>query len=182
MAVREMMTIGNPVLRAPARPLEAEEIVSEEIQTLVEDMVDTMHELDGVGIAAPQVGESIQLAVVEIAVESSRYPDEEEFTLEVFINPRITVVDETEQGFWEGCLSVPNLRGYVERPRKVQVEYTRLDGDECVIVAEDFLATVLQHELDHLDGRLFLDRVRDTTKIATVEDYQRYWLEEPTID
>jgi peptide deformylase len=178
MAIRPVLTIGNPLLRRVARDLREDEIGSRELRRLIDDMVDTMHQEQGIGIAAPQIGESVQAAIIEIAVDSTRYPDQQPFGLRVFLNPRITVLDPAEQGFWEGCLSVPNLRGYVERPRRVRVDYLDLEGRERVIEAEGFLATVFQHELDHLAGVLYVDRIRDMTRLATIDDYLRYWREE----
>lgn len=179
MAVRPVLTIGNPLLRQVARDLTPEEIVSPQVRALVEDMVDTMHHEEGIGIAAPQIGESVQLAIVEIDVESERYPDAEPVELIVLANPRVTVLDDDEQGYWEGCLSVPNLRGLVLRPRQVRIDFTTLEGEPAAIVAEGFLATVFQHELDHLQGVLYIDRIRDTRKIATLDDYRRFWLDSP---
>ncbi len=179
MAVRPVLTIGNPLLRRVARDVRPEELRSPALKELVRDMIDTMHHEEGIGIAAPQVGESLQLAVIEVDTESSRYPGQEPFGLKVFVNPRVTVLDGEEQGFWEGCLSVPNLRGYVERPRHVRVDYVDLDGHARTIEAEGFLATVFQHELDHLQGVLYVDRIRDLTKLATIDDYLRYWRDDP---
>jgi peptide deformylase len=178
VAIRNVALIGDPVLRKIARSLASEEIGSPWVRDLVRDMIDTMHELEGIGIAAPQVGESVQLAVIEIAPDSTRYPDMMPFETGVFVNPRITVLDRTEQGFWEGCLSVPDLRGFVERPCKIRVDWVDLDNRPQTLVATDFLATVFQHELDHLAGTLFVDKVRDMSKLATVENFQRFWLEE----
>jgi peptide deformylase len=179
MAIRPLLTIGNPLLRQVARNLDVDEIRSEGLRNLIVDMIETMHHEQGIGIAAPQIGESIQAAVIEIDEESVRYPGQESFGLEVFLNPRVTVLDADEQGFWEGCLSVPNLRGYVERPRRVRVDYVDLEGRTAAIEAEGFLATVFQHELDHLQGVLYVDRIRDMTKLATIEDYLRYWRDDP---
>jgi peptide deformylase len=177
MAVREVAHIGNPALRQAARALEPDEIRSPRIAALVDDMIDTMRALGGIGIAAPQVSEPVQVAIIEIAEGSTRYRAMTPAALTVLVNPRITVLDETEQGFWEGCLSVPDLRGLVHRPRKVRVDYLDLENRAHSIVAEDFLATVLQHELDHLHGILFIDKVRDTTKLATLADYERFWVD-----
>ncbi|MGZ3687953.1 MAG: peptide deformylase, partial [Bdellovibrionota bacterium] len=142
---------------------------------LIEDMIETMHEYSGIGLAAPQVHHSLQLALIEFSEDSSRYPDMGERPLQILINPRTTVLDESEQGYWEGCLSVPELRGLVQRPRKIQVDYLDRSGKPKTIVAEGFLATVFQHELDHLDGVLYVDKIRDKTKFAFIEEYQRYW-------
>jgi len=175
MAVRELRTIGDPVLRAPAADATRLHLETPAFAALLADLVDTMHAEDGIGIAAPQIGESVRVAVIEIASASTRYPGMQPFPLTLFVNPRVVVVDATEQGFWEGCLSVPGLRGYVRRPRAVRVEYLDAAGAPRVLAAEGFLATVIQHELDHLDGVLFVDRVRDTTRLATVENYQKHW-------
>lgn len=139
-------------------------------------MVETMHEYGGIGIAAPQVHESLQLAILEFEEDNDRYPDMGKQPLLVVCNPKITVLDKEEQGFWEGCLSVPELRGLVYRPRKVAIDYLDEKAKPKRIEAEGFLATVFQHELDHLAGKLFVDRVRDMTKFAFIEEYQKYWL------
>ena len=179
MAVRDVALIGDPILRQVARDLEPDDIRTPVVRSLVEDMIDTMHELGGIGIAAPQVSESIQLAIIEIPETSSRYPNMAPLALTVFVNPRITVMDHTEQALWEGCLSVPDLRGLVHRPREVLVDYQDLQGLRQSVMARDFLASAVQHELDHLQGVLFIDRVRDTTKIATLDNYRRFWLDSP---
>lgn len=179
MAIRPIVTIGNPLLRRVARDLTPQEILAPEFARLIEDMVDTMHHEEGIGIAAPQIGESVQAAIIEIDIDSSRYPGQEPFGRRVFLNPRVTVLDGAEQGFWEGCLSVPNLRGFVERPRRVRVDYLDLEARERTIEAEGFLATVFQHEIDHLLGVLYVDRIRDRTKLATIDDYIRYWRHAP---
>lgn len=175
MAIRKVARMGHPVLRKVARELTAKEIQSAETKRLVQDMIETMHEYGGIGIAAPQVHESVQLAILEFEEDSERYPNMGKQPLLVVINPKIKVLDKKEQAFWEGCLSVPELRGLVHRPRKVQIDFLDMKGKSQKIVAEDFLATVFQHELDHLAGTLFVDRVRDLKKFAFIEEYQRYW-------
>ena len=182
MAILKVARMGHPVLRLKARPLSKEEIGSPEITRLIQDMKETMDEYGGIGIAAPQVHVSLQLALIGYADSNSRYPDQGEFPLSVFINPVITVLDETEQSFWEGCLSVPELRGLVPRPRKIRVDYLDEKGNSRSITTEDFLATVFQHELDHLQGVLYVDRIRDRTKFAFIEEYQKYNLDEPAIE
>lgn len=177
MAVREVALIGDPILRQVARTIRPDEVGGTWLRALLDDMIDTMHELGGIGIAAPQVKEPVQLAIVEIDADSDRYPGMSPQALTVFINPRVTILDGDEQEYWEGCLSVPDLRGLVARPRKVRVDYTTLTNEPASLTAEGFLATVLQHEIDHLEGVLFVDKVRDPTKLATLENYRRYWLE-----
>jgi peptide deformylase len=176
MSILKVARMGHPVLREKARDLTPDEIRSPEVQRLIEDMVETMHDYSGIGLAAPQVHLPIQLAVIELDEENPRYPDARPEPLGVYINPKITVLDETEQAFWEGCLSVPELRGLVHRPRKIRVDYLDRGAKPKSIVAEGFLATVFQHELDHLAGKLFIDRMKDLTKLAFMQEYQRYWV------
>jgi peptide deformylase len=174
MAILKVARMGHPVLRQKAREVKLEEIGSPELERLIEDMIQTMHEYGGIGLAAPQVHHSLKLAIIEFDESSARYPDQGAQPLSIFINPKITFVDETAQGFWEGCLSVPELRGFVERPRKIRVDYLDREGKARSLEAEGFLATVFQHELDHLDGVIYLDRIKDTTKLAFIEEFQRY--------
>lgn len=177
MAIRKVARMGNPVLRRVARALSVEEIRSDETKRLVQDLLETMEEYGGIGIAAPQVHESVQVAIIGFESDSSRYPGMGEQPLLVLFNPRITVLDPTEQGFWEGCLSVPELRGLVYRPRKIRVDFQDFHGKAQSLEAEGFLATVFQHELDHLAGVLFVDRIRNEpgkTPLAFTDEYQRY--------
>ena len=122
--------MGNPLLRVEAKPFTLEEILSEETEILLRDMWDSLEEAGGIGLAAPQIGISKQLAVIKLSEESDRYPDMETTEPYVIFNPQITVLDKEVQGFWEGCLSVPGLRGYVERPRKIKVDYVSETGFE----------------------------------------------------
>ena len=171
MAILKVARMGHPVLRKKAKELTKKEILSEETQALVRNLIETMEEYRGIGIAAPQVHESISLAIIDFP------EDEESDEMTVIINPKITVLDETEQGYWEGCLSVPELRGLVYRPRKVKIDYLDLQAKPQTIVAEGFRATVFQHELDHLFGVLFVDRIRyepGKSPIAFIEEYNRF--------
>lgn len=180
MAVREVLKMGHPTLRVKAEPISKEEINSAEFKQLVADMFETMEAEDGIGIAAPQIGVSKQVAIVGVPKENPRYPEVEEeeedldFDILVVINPTITVVDDTKSGFWEGCLSVPGLRGYVERPSKIKVDFTDMEGNPQSQEVSGFAATVFQHELDHLDGVLYVDRVVDKTKLAFIDEYLEY--------
>jgi peptide deformylase len=174
MAVREVIRMGHPTLREKARPLSKEEILSKDTKQLVQDLFETMDEYEGIGIAAPQVGVAIQLAIIGIAEENPRYPDQAASKTYIVINPTITVLDETTQGFWEGCLSVPGLRGYVERPRKIRIDFLDMDARLNTIILEGFLSTVFQHELDHLTGTLYVDRIKDKTKLAFNEEYAKF--------
>lgn len=169
MSVREIIKMGNPVLREIAEDFSPKEILSEETQSLVEDMWDSMEAAGGIGLAAPQIGISKQLAVIRLQEQSDRYPDMKDSEDFVIFNPKITILDKTEQGFWEGCLSIPGLRGYVERPRNIRVDYLDEDAKPKSIEIDEFLATVFQHEIDHLIGRLYVDRMKDITTL-TYED------------
>ena len=157
--------MGNPLLREEAKPFTEEEIISEETKVLLEDMWDSLEEAGGIGLAAPQIGVSKKLAVIKLSEESDRYPDMETSEAYVIFNPIINVIDRELQGFWEGCLSVPGLRGYVERPRKVKIDFLDENAKERTIEVEDFLATVFQHELDHLIGMLYVDRMEDVSTL-----------------
>ncbi len=181
MAIRKIARMGHPVLREQARNLTPEELKSPTIRQLIQDMVETMEEYGGIGIAAPQVREPLRLALIGYDSSNSRYEDEaeeeEDQPLLVIANPKVTILDPTLQGYWEGCLSVPELRGYVERPRKIRVDYLDLDGKSQSLEAEGFLATVFQHELDHLDGVLFIDRIKTEpgkTRLAFTEEFSKY--------
>jgi peptide deformylase len=175
MAIRKVARLGHPVLRRKCRDLTPEEIRSEPVRRLVADMRETMEEYGGVGLAAPQVHEPVRVALIEFeAGEDGRYAVEADQPLLVLFNARVHVLDPKPAGFWEGCLSVPGLRGYVERPSKIRVEYLDAEARPCELVAEGFLATVCQHELDHLDGVLYVDKIADPTRFAFVEEYARY--------
>lgn len=174
MAVRRILNMGHPLLREVARPLTREEIGGEALRRLVDDMVDTLRDYGGVGLAAPQVGESVRLAIIEVAGAPTRYGDLSPMPLSVFINPVVEVLDRATAGYWEGCLSVPGLRGFVERPQHVRIRYTDLLGEARELELRGFPATVFQHEFDHLDGRLYVDRLADTRLLAFEREFERY--------
>ncbi len=176
MAIRPILRMGHPLLRQSSRELTPAEIGSDMVNTLIQDLVETMHAASGLGIAAPQVGELVQLSVIEFTGDNSRYPNMGDQKRTVFINPRLQVLEAEVQGFWEGCLSVPDLRGLVFRPKKVAVDYLDEKGLSHYLVAEGFFATVLQHEFDHLDGVLYIDRVQDRTQLAFVDEYKEFIL------
>ncbi|HLF32362.1 MAG TPA: peptide deformylase [Xanthomonadales bacterium] len=169
MAVREIIRMGHPTLRQVARPLVLEELSSRFIDQLIRDMVDTLHQAGGIGLAAPQVNESLRLAIIEIPGGESRYGEIPAMPLTVFVNPEIEVLDGGSAGCWEGCLSVPGLRGFVERPQHIRVRSLDLRGNRLETELHGFFATVLQHEFDHLDGKLYLDRLKDT-RLLVFED------------
>lgn len=174
MAVRKIIRMGHPTLRQVARNLTDDEIGSAELERLIDDMIDTLHDYGGIGLAAPQINEPLRLAIVEIPGGPTRYGDLPELPLTIFVNPSIEVVDPTPAGYWEGCLSVPGLRGFVERPQHVRVRASDQHGKPVELELTGFGATVFQHEFDHLDGKLYIDHITDTTKLAFEEEFGRY--------
>jgi peptide deformylase len=168
--------MGNPLLLQVARSLTTEEILSAEIESLRQDLYETMKHEGGIGIAAPQIGVSLQLTLIQIPEGQSRYPGAVPSELMTIINPVIHILDESLQGFWEGCLSVPGLRGFVERPRKIRVDFFDEKANPQSLELEGFLATVFQHELDHLFGKLYIHQITDITKLAYIEEYQDFWM------
>jgi peptide deformylase len=173
--------MGEPVLRRVARPLAVSELETPAIQTLIDDMIDTMHDADGAGLAAPQVYESIQLCVIEIA-KNPRYPDALDIPLTVLVNPLVTPAVDSPQGalaaedsiaMFEGCLSVTGLRGQVVRPRRVRVQALDRQGKPLDFVWEGVRAAVVQHETDHLKGVLYVDRA-DPKSLTFLREYERY--------
>jgi peptide deformylase len=169
MAIREIIRMGHPTLRQVARPILQEELTEPWLLELIEDMKETLPAAGGIGLAAPQVDVPVRLAIIEIGGGLSRYGEIEAMPMTVFINPEIEVLDPTTEGYWEGCLSVPGLRGFVERPQHVKVRALNIQGAPFELELDGFLATVIQHEFDHLDGRLFVDRLKDS-RLLVFED------------
>ena len=165
MAIHQIIKMGNPILRQVARELTVEEIKSQEVKQLIQDMWETMEDAGGIGLAAPQIAIPLQLTVIRVPRDSERYPETEESDEYVILNPKITYLTDETQGFWEGCLSVPGLRGLVERPKKIRVDYLDENANSQSIELDDFLATVFQHELDHLIGKLYIDRMKDISTL-----------------
>jgi peptide deformylase len=173
MPIRKIATIGHPVLREAARPVTRDELPGNEIQSLIDDLILTMHDANGAGIAANQVYEPIQVCVLHVK-DNPRYPYKPNIPLTVLVNPEVTpLTDETFLNN-EGCLSVPNLRGEVPRFTKVRVKAWDRTGKELDYEVKGLTAGTYQHEVDHLRGKLFVDRVTDTTTLATWADFERY--------
>ncbi len=160
MAVRNILKMGNPLLREKSLPVPVSEIRSSEMKKLIRDMFDTMEDAGGLGLAAPQIGVLKQVVVVGFE-QSDRYPDLKEGILkQVLINPQIEVLEEPREGFWEGCLSVPEMRGFVERSRKIRMKWYDEKEEFHDEVIQGFDAVVYQHECDHLLGVLYVDRLK----------------------
>jgi len=173
MTIRKIATVGHPVLRAPTQVLTAERLASPGIQTLIDDMIETMRDANGAGIAANQVYESVRIAVIEVN-DNPRYPYKPKIPLTVIVNPVIEPLDDETVEINEGCLSVPNMRGDVFRHVNVRVRYLDREGNEHDEVRRGLTAGTFQHECDHLDGTLFLDRVVDPTTLTTWEQFERF--------
>jgi peptide deformylase len=177
MSLLKVAHMGHPVLRARARAIERAELRQPAMQKLIDDMIDTMHEYHGVGLAAPQIHESLRMFVAAIAPENDEplSPDNEPM---VFINPVIAVTDNVVVEDWEGCLSIPDIRGRVPRARTIKVSAMDRIGGRLDFTLHDFPARVVQHETDHLDGVLFFDRMRTFESLTFLEEYARYWSKE----
>ena len=174
MTVLPIATVGDPVLREPARELSSEELRSDEVQRLIDDMIETKRAAHGAGLAANQVGRALRVAVVEVDPDNPRYPYKPPVDLTVIVNPTVEAMDEEVFAVNEGCLSVPDLRGDVERFVNVRVRYLDRDGEPHEEVRRGLTAGTFQHEVDHLDGVLFLDRVRDPSTFSTWEQFDRH--------
>jgi peptide deformylase len=174
MTVREIRTVGDPVLRTRAREVTEEELRSPELQRLIDDMIETKRAANGAGLAANQVGELVRVAVVEVEPGNPRYPYKPPIPLTVIVNPVIEPAEEETVEINEGCLSVPDLRGNVRRYVTVRVSYLDRDGQPHEEIRRGLTAGTFQHELDHLDGILFLDRVEDPSSFATWEQFNRH--------
>ena len=171
--------LGNPVLRQVARPVDRDHLKDPdgEIQKFIDDMIVTMREEGGVGLAAPQVSRSVQIVVLE-AQDNNRYPDRPDIPLMALINPSIVRYGGEEIGGWESCLSLIDFSGWVLRSSEVTVKALDRKGDPVTIEADGFLAVVLQHEIDHLNGLLFVDRMQDMKRLSYQEEFRKYWVKD----
>jgi peptide deformylase len=184
--ILEIKSAGEPVLRRTARPLSHTEILSREIQQLIENMRETMHKAPGVGLAAPQIGLGLRIAVIEdkpeylkdipgsTLAERERRP----IPFHVVVNPVLTLESAPDLHFFEGCLSLPGLTAVVPRARQVKVEYLDQHGETVTLRADGWYARILQHEIDHLNGTLYIDRM-ETRTLSTLDNYSKHWKELP---
>jgi peptide deformylase len=176
LALLKISRMGHPVLRDVASPVAASEIQTKEFQQFIDDMVETMRESDGVGLAAPQVYAPRRVAIVEVKGPHPRYPNQPEVPLAVLVNPVVVSHSEELEEDWEGCLSIPDLRGRVPRWKSLQVRAMNRNGEPVEISASGFFARVIQHELDHLDGILFLERMSDLKTLTHLREFQKFWV------
>jgi peptide deformylase len=173
VTIRKIATVGHPILRERTRELSLDELASPQMQTLIDDMIDTMRDANGAGIAANQIHEAVRITVIEVN-KNPRYPYKPQIPLTVVVNPVIEFLDDEVVEINEGCLSVPNLRGNVFRNVNIRVTYLDRYGVEHEEIKRGLTAGTFQHECDHLDGLLFLDRVADTTTLTTWEQFERF--------
>ena len=173
MTVRDIITVGHPVLREQAREVTPEQLASAEVQQLIDDLIDTMRHANGAGLAANQIGVPLRIATIEVG-DNPRYPYKPRIPLTVVVNPVIEPLDDEVVVINEGCLSVPNLRGEVRRHVNVRVCFVDRDGRHHDEVRRGLTAGTFQHECDHLDGVLFLDRVTDPRTFSTWDQFERF--------
>ena len=180
--ILKIWSVGEPVLRGHARPLRPEEILLPNTQDLIAAMRKTMHDAPGVGLAAPQVGLPLQLAVIEdreenlkdLSKDALAERERKPVAFQVIINPVLTLESALDVEFFEGCLSIPGLVALVPRARKVRVECLDEHGKPRVIQASGWYARILQHEIDHLVGTLYVDRMHSTS-LCSVDNFTRHW-------
>ena len=165
--------LGHPILRQIAEPVPADQIGTPVVQQFIDDLIETMYEYDGAGLAAPQVHVSHQIVAMEVN-KNPRYPEAPAIPLTVYINPEITPLTEDMDEDWEGCLSVPGLRGRVPRYTAIRLRAYDRQGKRVELVVEGFHARVIQHECDHLQGKVFLDRMRDMSSLTFIEEFVKY--------
>ncbi len=173
MAVRQILTVGHPLLRERAAEVDPADIAGAEVQRVIEDLIDTMRHANGAGIAANQIGELVRVATIEVN-QNPRYPYKPPIPLTIVINPVIEFLDDELVEINEGCLSVPNMRGNVFRHVNIKLSYLDRNGEPHSYVKRGLTAGTFQHELDHLDGLLFLDRVADTRTLTTWEQFETW--------
>jgi peptide deformylase len=174
--ILKVARLGHPILRKIAEPVSLEQITTPAVQQFIDDLIETMYEYDGAGLAAPQVHVSQQIVVMEVS-QNPRYPQAPAIPLTVYVNPEITPLTESMDEDWEGCLSVPGLRGRVPRYTKIRLRAYNRQGKRVDFVAEGFHARVIQHECDHLQGKVYLDRMRDTSSLMFIEEFMKYGLQ-----
>lgn len=173
MTIRKIAQIGHPILREVAREVTREELASAEIQTFIDDLIETMRDANGAGLAATQVYTPLQICAMEVG-DNPRYPYKPKIPLTILVNPKIEhLTDETFDNY-EGCLSVPNLRGLVARTARIRLRAWDRHGEAIDETYAGFTAGTIQHEVDHLFGKIFVDRVTDPTTFATWTEFDRH--------
>lgn len=174
MTTLEVLKMGNPGLRTVCKKVVETDICSDEFQTFLKDMVNTMREKNGVGIAAPQVGVSKRVFAMEVA-NNPRYPGRDSFPLVIIINPEIRILSNDTLDSWEGCLSIPGIRGQLKRAEHIELSGVDSHGNLYREQLTGFPAIVAQHEMDHLNGILFIDRMTDLKTLSFEAEFDQFW-------
>jgi len=172
--IRTIVQIGNPALRQVADPVDVSQIQSSEIQALIDDLIETMRYANGAGLAATQIAVPLRICIIEVN-KNPRYPYKPDIPLTVLINPKMTFLTEERVNVYEGCLSVPNMRGKVDRCPEIQIEGYDREGNNVSFISKGISAGTFQHELDHLDGFIFTDRMKDASSLTTIDEFSAHY-------
>jgi len=168
--IRRIVQIGNPALRQIADPVDVNQIQSDEIQNLIDDLIETMRHANGAGLAATQIAIPLRICIIEVN-KNPRYSYKPDIPLTVLINPKVTFLTEERINVYEGCLSVPNMRGKVDRCPEILIEGFNREGQSVSFISKGISAGTFQHELDHLDGLVFTDRMKDASSLTTIDEF-----------
>lgn len=174
MSALKVIKMGHPTLREVSKSIDEKKITSKDYQQFINDLIQTMRDCKGAGIAAPQVNVLDRVFVMEVT-DNPRYPDKESFPLVVAINPEIEFVGDTKIDSWEGCLSIPNIRGRLQRHKKILLRGLDRTGQKFEQELQGFASIVAQHELDHLNGTLLIDRMPSMKTLTFQDEYDTYW-------
>lgn len=175
MSLLKIARLGHPIIREKTRKLSVEDLMSSETQGLIDDMIETMRDNMAVGIAANQVHSNKSVIIIEVRGDNPRYADKDNIPLTVLVNPEIIEYGEEIEEGWEGCLTLPDLRGKVPRPKTVKVIALSRQGKNIELVAEGFLARVIQHEIDHVNGEVYTDKMLDLSTFTFLAEWEKYW-------
>ena len=172
--IRKIVQIGNPALRQIADPVDVNQIQSDEIQNLIDDLIETMRHANGAGLAATQIAVPLRICIIEVN-KNPRYSYKPDIPLTVLINPKVTFLTEERINVYEGCLSVPNMRGKVDRCPEILIEGFNREGQSVSFISKGISAGTFQHELDHLDGLVFTDRMKDASSLTTIDEFADHY-------
>ena len=172
--IRTIVQLGNPALRQVADPVDINQIQSDEIQNLIDDLIETMRHANGAGLASTQIAVPLRICVIEVN-KNPRYSYKPDIPLTVLINPKVTFLTEERINVYEGCLSVPNMRGKVDRCPEILIEGFDREGQSVSFVSKGISAGTFQHELDHLDGLVFTDRMKDASSLTTIDEFADHY-------
>ena len=172
--IRTIVQIGNPALRQVADSVDVSQIQSDEIQVLIDDLIETMRHANGAGLAATQIAVPLRICIIEVN-KNPRYPYKPDIPLTVLINPKVTFLTEERVNVYEGCLSVPNMRGKVDRCPEIQIDGYDREGNNVSFISKGISAGTFQHELDHLDGFIFTDRMKDVSSLTTIDEFANHY-------